>query len=103
MALRLTGIKGADTFAPRNAMVRAGSAMIGEPETDWERAVLLVGGPSEIAGLHQRTDCSHDPPPKIAVTFYGRHQHYVATGATELVDGRHVPAFRFSYSTAIAE
>jgi hypothetical protein len=104
MDLRLNGVKTAETFMRRGTQrFRAGVHMIGEPVTDWELTVVLVGGPPEIAGLYQRTGCSHETPAKIVVAFYGRHQHYVATGETELVAGRHVPAFRFAYSTAIAE
>ncbi|MEH6374746.1 DUF5988 family protein [Streptomyces sp. KLMMK] len=42
-------------------------------------------------------------PTRLVVAFYGQHQHFEDTGEMELVEGRLVPVFRFSYSTKIAE
>ena len=70
------------------------------------RWVMLTGGPPEMTRLHRLADdaCKRGAMPSmIAVPFYGRHQHFACTDATEVAGGRPVPVFRFVYSTAIAE
>ncbi|MGW2369475.1 DUF5988 family protein [Streptomyces sp. NPDC001667] len=63
--------------------------------------ILLRGGPSGVAPLWQAA--GGELPEKVAVAFYGRHEHFVRTAETEAVDGRQLPVFQWSYSTKIAE
>lgn len=65
--------------------------------------VVLVGGPPEMPRVHRIPDRIAVGSDRIVVVYYGQHQHFEATGETELVEGRTVPVFRFTYSTAIAE
>lgn len=63
--------------------------------------VVLEGGPTALLG-------ARDVVPgvgleKVAVAYYGRHEHFEATGTTREVDGVLLPVYRWSYSTAIAE
>ncbi|MEU2512508.1 DUF5988 family protein [Streptomyces syringium] len=77
--------------------------MTSELTKDWERLVVLVGGPPEMARVHRMPDRIAGDATGIVVAYYGRHQHFEPTGGTELVEGHRVPVFRFVYSTAIAE
>ncbi|MEW2581260.1 DUF5988 family protein [Streptomyces syringium] len=65
--------------------------------------VVLAGGPSEMARVRQLPAGGGGNSTRIAVPFYGQHQHFEHTGETEVVEGRQVPVFRWTYSTAIAE
>lgn len=63
--------------------------------------IVLVGGPDGLGEL-PRMAVAGDPE-RLTVDYYGRHQHFQRSGEFQLVDGRRVPVFRWSYSTAIAE
>jgi len=66
------------------------------------RTVMLVGGPPELSRPHRLREGTSDVS-RVVVAYYGRHQRFEPTGETALVDGEHVPVFRWAYSTAIAE
>ncbi|WP_331767568.1 DUF5988 family protein [Embleya sp. NBC_00896] len=63
--------------------------------------IVLVGGPSGLGPVY-RTEGT-DTPDKLQVAHYGQHVHFERTHDVEVVDGRELPVYRFSYSTAIAE
>ncbi|WP_172384153.1 DUF5988 family protein [Streptomyces sp. MNP-20] len=63
--------------------------------------IVTDGGPEDM-GRVRRID-QEEIPERWVVAYYGRHQHFERTSATELVGGLRVPVFRFTYSTAIAE
>ncbi|MGW2184448.1 DUF5988 family protein [Streptomyces sp. NPDC001719] len=63
--------------------------------------VVLTEGPPEISG--QRQVVPGTGPEKVAVAYYGRHEHFEATGLTREVEGQVLPVYRWAYSTAIAE
>ncbi|WP_330334535.1 DUF5988 family protein [Streptomyces sp. NBC_00536] len=64
-------------------------------------AIVLVGGPDGLGPLY---DLQGDElPEKIAVAFYGCHQHFEHAGECVRIDGRDLALFRFTYRTAIAE
>ncbi|MGW1030119.1 DUF5988 family protein [Streptomyces sp. NPDC002577] len=63
--------------------------------------IVVKGGPEGIEPVRQLE--TESVPTEVRVAYYGRHQHFELTGDTELVEGRPVPVFRFTYSTAIAE
>ncbi|MFE3203784.1 DUF5988 family protein [Embleya sp. NPDC055664] len=52
-------------------------------------AVLVVNGP----GI----------PEKVSVAFRNGREHYEYTGGAVELDGAHLPLYRWSYSTRIAE
>ncbi|MCI3927838.1 DUF5988 family protein [Streptomyces sp. AN091965] len=71
--------------------------------TNAEHLVVLVGGPPEMARVYRIPGQIAATSERIAVAYYGQHQHFEPTGETELVEGRMMPVFRFTYSTKIAE
>ncbi|MET9644832.1 DUF5988 family protein [Streptomyces syringium] len=77
--------------------------MASEVVRDSGQLVVLVGGPPEMARVYRIPDWHAAGSGRIAVAYYGQHQHFEPTGETELVAGQLMPVFRFSYSTAIAE
>lgn len=46
---------------------------------------------------------AESPPDRLVLPFYGQHQHFERIDRTERVEGRDVPVFQWTYSTAIAE
>ncbi|MFD3523100.1 DUF5988 family protein [Streptomyces sp. NPDC058653] len=77
--------------------------MVSEVDTDPKPTVVLVGGPPELGTLFQIPAGVLMDASRLVVKFYGQHQHFEPTGETHLIDGRLVPVFSFTYSTAIAE
>ncbi len=65
------------------------------------RTIALAGGPRSMRRVYRVAVA--DFADRVTVDFYGRHEHFESTGEFEVVDGRQVPVFRWSYSTAIAE
>ncbi|MFD3925648.1 DUF5988 family protein [Streptomyces sp. NPDC058614] len=63
--------------------------------------IVVEGGPEGIDPV-RRLDGA-EMPGNVTVAYYGRHQHFEHTGRTQIVEGRRLPVFRFTYSTAIAE
>ncbi|MFF2026243.1 DUF5988 family protein [Streptomyces sp. NPDC058171] len=65
--------------------------------------VVLSGGPPELPRVQRLPEGTVADAARLILAFYGRHQRFVRTAETELVEGRTVPVFRFDYSTKIAE
>lgn len=63
--------------------------------------IVVRGDPEGLAAVHQFDGLGL--PEKVAVAFYGRHQHFDYTGEAQVVEGFRLPVYRFTYSTAIAE
>ncbi|WP_329394526.1 DUF5988 family protein [Streptomyces melanogenes] len=63
--------------------------------------IALEGAPDGLEGVRQLARA--ELPATVVVAYYGRHQHFERTGRTVRIEGRDVPVFRFTYSTAIAE
>ncbi|MEW2581032.1 DUF5988 family protein [Streptomyces syringium] len=77
--------------------------MTSEVARDSGQLVVLVAGPPEMARMYWLPGRHAAGSDRIAVAYYGQHQHFERTGETELVEGQLVPVFRFSCSTKIAE
>ncbi|MEE1796285.1 DUF5988 family protein [Streptomyces sp. BE308] len=77
--------------------------MAGEDATGAGRLVVLCGGPPELPRVQRLPEGIVADTSRLIVAFYGRHQRFVRTSETALVEGRTVPVFRFHYSTKIAE
>ncbi|MGW6456625.1 DUF5988 family protein [Streptomyces sp. NPDC055078] len=63
--------------------------------------VVVRGGPEGLSRIHQIDE--QEPPDRLTVAYYGQHQHFVRTEFMQQVEGRDVPVFQWTYSTAIAE
>ncbi|MGW5401547.1 DUF5988 family protein [Streptomyces sp. NPDC003952] len=74
----------------------------GASETD-QNFVLLSGGPPDLPRVYrlpvEAAECSE----KIAVAYYGRHEHFERTNGSTLTDWGVLRIFQWSYSTKIAE
>ncbi|MFI1801199.1 DUF5988 family protein [Streptomyces sp. NPDC020379] len=63
--------------------------------------ILLKGGPYGLDGVEYTAAAR--AAEKISVAFYGQHLHFERTGEVEVVEGRQILIYAWSYSTAIAE
>ncbi|MGK5544301.1 DUF5988 family protein [Streptomyces sp. URMC 127] len=71
--------------------------------TDMDGLAVLLGGPSGLPSPYRLPPGFASGSARLTVAYYGRHHHFERTDEMRLVQGRPVPVFRFSYSTAIAE
>ncbi|MEV0501580.1 DUF5988 family protein [Streptomyces spectabilis] len=77
-------------------------AVVEMAETEADRVlVVLRGGPGGVARTWRVAGA--EVPQKVTVPYYGRHEHFERTSEVEVVDGREVPVFAWSYRTKIAE
>ncbi|MCX5205773.1 DUF5988 family protein [Streptomyces sp. NBC_00237] len=63
--------------------------------------VVFGGGAGGVARVQQVAGA--EPSQRVRLPTCGRHEHFERTGGIEVVEGREVPVFRWSYTTAIAE
>ncbi|WP_326725556.1 DUF5988 family protein [Streptomyces sp. NBC_00243] len=63
--------------------------------------IVVQGGPRDLGPVHRIE--AESPPDRLVLPFYGQHQHFERIDRTERVEGRDVPVFQWTYSTAIAE
>ncbi|MFC5805810.1 DUF5988 family protein [Streptomyces formicae] len=63
--------------------------------------IALEGGPPEVPDTVRVQTAAR--PEKVAVAYYGRHEHYEFTGCHVPVQDGTAPLYRWTYSTKIAE
>jgi hypothetical protein len=94
-----------DPLAMRSggAVTGMGWGMTAQGAVGESRLVVLSGGPPELPRVQRLPEGTFADATRLILAHYGRHQRFVRTADTELVEGRTVPVFRFDYSTKIAE
>ena len=64
--------------------------------------VVLLGGPEYLpvtARIHEVANLTD----KVKIAFRAGYEHFLHSGETSLVDGEHLPVFRWCGATRIAE
>lgn len=64
--------------------------------------VLLVGGPEQLPGSVRVQEVA-DLDDKVKVAYGAGYEHFSHSGEMSLVDGEHVPVFRWCGKTKVAE
>jgi hypothetical protein len=64
--------------------------------------VLLVGGPEYLPGT-VRVQEVDDLEEKVKVAYGAGYEHFSNSGEVSLVDGEHLPVFRWCGKTKVAE
>ena len=64
--------------------------------------VVLIGGPESLPVAARILEVA-DLTDKVKIAFGAGYEHFLPSGETSVVDGEHLPVFRWCGATRIAE